>query len=497
MARVAVIGAGMGGLAVAARLARQGHHVTVYERAAVCGGKLGTVRRDGFVFDTGPSLLTMPEVYHRLFADTGAPLERCVPLRPVEPACSYRFADGTRLAMPGDPCLVPGALDEALGEGAGAQWARLHAASGELWRLVGEDVLRRPLGGPAGLLRRSARPRDLAAVAPWRTLRGTGRRYLRDPRLRMWLERYATYSGSDPRRAPGVMAVVPYVEQRYGTWYVPGGLRLLAEAAEQRCVDLGVLFRYGCGITAVDTSGRGVTGVRLADGGTAAADVVVSGVDAAVLYGRLAADRRGHRPLTALARAQSSLAGFVLLLALRGRDRRAPHHRVLFPADYDAEFDAVFGAPARPAADPTVYISSPDDAALRPDDAHEAWFVLVNAPRHSPRGAPGTVDWTVPGLKESYAERILDIMADRGTDVRRRLLWYEARTPFDLEHATGSPGGAIYGTSSNGIRAAFLRPANRSPVPGLFLVGGSAHPGGGLPLVALSAEIVAAQIGDA
>ncbi|SFK23124.1 phytoene desaturase family protein [Streptomyces pini] len=495
MARVAVIGAGMGALAAAARLARQGHRVTVYERAAVCGGKLGTVRRDGFVFDTGPSLLTMPEVYRRLFADTGAPLERCVPLRPVEPACVYRFADGTRLAMPGDPRLVPGALDDALGEGAGAQWARLYAASGELWRLVGEDVLRRPLDGPAGLLRHAVRLRGLAAVAPWRTLRGTGQRYLRDPRLRMWLERYATYSGSDPRRVPGVMAVVPYVEQHYGSWYVPGGLRLLAEAVERRCAELGVRFRYGCEVAAVDTSGRGVTAVRMADGGAAAADVVVSGVDAAVLYGRLAADRRGRRPLGALTRARPSLSGFVLLLALRGRDPRTPHHRVLFPADYDAEFDAVFGARARPAADPAVYISAPDDAALRPDDAHEAWFVLVNAPRHATRAAPGTVDWTVPGLKESYAERILDVMAARGTDVRPRLLWYEARSPFDLERETESPGGAIYGTSSNGLRAALLRPANRSPVPGLFLVGGSAHPGGGLPLVALSAEIAAAQIG--
>ncbi|WAX77368.1 phytoene desaturase family protein [Streptomyces sp. KMM 9044] len=497
MPRVAVIGAGMGGLAAAARLARQGHHVTVYERAATCGGKLGTVRRDGFVFDTGPSLLTLPEVYRRLFADTGAPLERCVPLMPVEPACSYRFADGTQLVMPGDPRLVPGVLDDTLGGGAGAQWARLHEASGELWRLVGESVLRRPLGGPAGLLRRSARPRGLTAVAPWRSLRGTGRHYLRDPRLRMWLERYATYSGSDPRRAPAVLAVVSYVEQRYGTWYVPGGLRLLADALEQRCTELGVRFRYNCRIAAVDASARGVTGLRLADGGTAAADIVVSGIDARTLYGHLTADRRGRRPLAALARAQSSLAGFVLLLALRGRDPRTPHHRVLFPADYDAEFDAVFGMPGRPAIDPTVYISAPDDAALRPDDGHEAWFVLVNAPRHSLDGTRGTVDWTAPGLRESYAERVLDVMADRGIDVRPRLLWCETRTPFDLEQQTGSLGGAIYGSSSNGIRAAFLRPANRSPVPGLFLVGGSAHPGGGLPLVALSAEIVAADIGNA
>ncbi|MFB7090498.1 phytoene desaturase family protein [Streptomyces sp. NPDC056296] len=497
MARIVVIGAGMGALAAAARLARQGHQVTVCEQAAACGGKLGTVRRDGFVFDTGPSVLTLPDVYRRLFADTGAPLERFVSVRPVDPACAYRFADGTEFEMPGDLRLVPGVLDDALGAGAGAQWARLHAHCEKLWHLVGESVLRRPMSGPAQLLRRSSRPLELAAVAPWRTLRGTGRRYLRDPRLRLWLERYATYSGSDPRRTPAVMAVTSYVEQRYGTWYVPGGLRVLAEVLEQRCAELGVVFRYDCPVTAVDTSSGKVTGVRQADGRSERADVVVSGVDAAALYGHLTADPRRKRPLAALARAQPSLAGFVLLLALRGRDPRTPHHRVLFPAAYDAEFDAVFGVPAAPPADPTVYISAPDDAALRPDDGHEAWFVLVNAPRHSASGAPGAIDWTAPGLRESYAEHVLDVMAERGVDVRPRLLWHEARTPHDLERETGSLGGAIYGTSSNGIRAAFLRPANRSPITGLFLVGGATHPGGGLPLVALSAEIVASQIGSA
>jgi phytoene dehydrogenase-like protein len=172
---------------------------------------------------------------------------------------------------------------------------------------------------------------------------------------------------------------------------------------------------------------------------------------------------------------------------------------VLFPDDYDAEFDAVFGTgrcrgKPRPVADPTVYVSAPDDPALRPDDDSESWFVLVNAPRHAP--AHG-MDWDAPGLAERYADRILDVMALRGLDVRNRVRWRVVRTPADLARDTGSAGGAIYGTSSNGTRAAFLRPANASPVPGLFLVGGSAHPGGGLPLVALSAEIVAGLVGPA
>jgi phytoene dehydrogenase-like protein len=233
----------------------------------------------------------------------------------------------------------------------------------------------------------------------------------------------------------------------------------------------------------------------LADGEQVPADVVVANPDARQLYDALlppglaaAARRRLHR-------ATPSLAGFVLLLALRGRTPDLAHHTVLFAEDYDAEFDGVFGRAARPVEAPTVYVSAPDDPALRPDDDSEAWFVLVNAPRHGT--GPGAVDWDAPGLASSYSSTILDVMARRGLDVRDRLVWCETRTPADLERATLSPGGAIYGTSSNGARAAFLRPANASPVPGLFLVGGSSHPGGGLPLVGLSAAIVAGLVGPA
>jgi phytoene dehydrogenase-like protein len=175
---------------------------------------------------------------------------------------------------------------------------------------------------------------------------------------------------------------------------------------------------------------------------------------------------------------------------------------VLFPDDYDDEFDSVFGSgrhagtPCAPQS-PTVYVNAPDDPALRPDDQHESLFVLVNAPRHSVDDRRSGIDWDATGFASSYADRILDVMAERGLDVRDRVVWRELRTPADLERGTASAGGSIYGSSSNGVRSAFLRPANRSPVPGLFLVGGSAHPGGGLPLVGLSAAIVAEQIGRA
>jgi phytoene desaturase len=293
---------------------------------------------------------------------------------------------------------------------------------------------------------------------------------------------------------------VPYAEQAYGSWYVRGGLHRLALALADRATAHGVALRTGCAVRRVLVDGGRAAGVELADGGTVPADVVVSDADAAALYADLLPASPGTRAVRRrLHRATPSLSGFVLLLALRGRTSDLAHHTVLFPPDYDAEFDAVFGTGRfrgrpRPVADPTVYVSAPDDPALRPDEDSESWFVLVNAPRHDPAGG---VDWDEAGLADRYADRVLEVLAERGLDVRHRLRWRIARTPADLERDTASVGGSIYGTSSNGARAAFLRPGNVSPVPGLFLVGGSAHPGGGLPLVALSAEIVAGLIGPA
>jgi phytoene dehydrogenase-like protein len=196
---------------------------------------------------------------------------------------------------------------------------------------------------------------------------------------------------------------------------------------------------------------------------------VVANVDADRLYGELLPVPSEVRKLR---RVERSLSGFVLLLGMRGRTPGLGHHTVLFPRDYDAEFDSIFGKDPRPVDDPTIYICNP------PAD-HEALFVLVNAPRQD------QVDWRL--LAHPYAKAVLARLAERGFDIRDRIVHSHIITPAEL--------GAIYGTSSNGPRAAFLRPANRSVVPGLFLVGGSSHPGGGLPLVLLSARITAGLIG--
>jgi phytoene desaturase len=515
MARVIVVGAGLGGLTVAVRLAAQGHLVTVCEQSGHLGGKCGRFSREGFTFDTGPHLLTLPIVYRQVFHATGAGLDDVLEVVPVDPVFHYRFADGVELDVPNvSRPRIAAAWDEALGGGAGADWQSLLSRAGRIWDTVQQQVLASPLNGPRDLLRQSRRMDDLRAIAPWRSLRGLGRQYLRHPHQRRVLDRYATYTGSDPRRAPAALATVPYVEQAFGAWYVRGGLHQLAGALATRAGEVGVILRTNADVAEVVLDGGRAVGVRLADGEPLDADVVVADADARHLYRDLVSGPVAATALASLRRVTPSLSGFVLMLALRGRTPGLRHHTVLFGDDYDDEFDALFGTGAhrrsgpRPVADPTVYLSTPDDPALRPDDGHEAMFVLVNAPRQMAAGdpeaerptplrrAPG-IDWDAPGLAGSYADRVLEVMAARGVDVRERILWREIRTPADLQRATRAPGGSIYGSSSNGARAAFLRPANQSPVPGLFLVGGSAHPGGGVPLVGLSAAIVAELIGPA
>ncbi|TNM63234.1 phytoene desaturase [Streptomyces sp. NP160] len=503
MARVIVVGAGLGGLAAAARLAASGHDVTVCEQAGTVGGKLGWYERDGFAFDTGPSLLTWPDQLRRLFAATGAPLGASLDLRPVAPT-DHRFTDGSRLHLTDD--LGPG-------------WRRLLDRARRIWDATEGPFLSRPLHGPRTLAQLAARPgglRDVATIAPGTSLRALARAHLDDPRHVALVDRMATYTGSDPRRAPAALASVLHLELTGGSWYTPGGLRRVVDAVADRARERGVRVLTQTRVEEVLVHAGRAAGVRLAGGRRLPADVVVVNADAAALYGvrtppgqhpllpaaTATAPTRGAR--AGLAATTPSLSGFVLLLALRGRTPDLAHHTVLFPpldgAGYDDEFDAVFGSGrrrGRPSAvpEPAVYVSAPDDPALRPDDGSEAWFVLVNAPRHAPHDVRAGVDWRAPGFAEAYADHVLAVMARRGLDVRDRVLWRQVRTPADLEVATGAVGGSIYGSSSNGARAAFLRPANRSGVPGLLLVGGSSHPGGGIPLVLASAAIAAGLVG--
>ena len=255
----------------------------------------------------------------------------------------------------------------------------------------------------------------------------------------------------------------------------------IAEVLRDVIVERGGEVRTGTRVARVLIEDGAAVGVELADGQRLAADAVVSNVDAAHLYGELLDAPKQAR---AVADAPQSVSGFVLMLAMRGRTPELAHHNIWFPRDYRAEFADVFDDP-QPPHDPAIYLCNP--AATDPSCApagDESWFVLVNAPRNGP------VDWDAAG--ERYQEHVLDRLDALGLEARSRAKATIRRTPADLERLTGAPGGAIYGTASMGPRSAFLRPRNESPVARrLYLATGSAHPGGGVPLVLLSGKIAA------
>jgi phytoene desaturase len=321
--------------------------------------------------------------------------------------------------------------------------------------------------------------------------------YLDDPRLITLVDRYATYTGSDPRQAPAALATVPYIEQMFGAYHVSGGLRELGRALFERATTIGVKFEFGCTVANIATEPK-VSGVTLADGRFISADIVVANADASNVYHHLlspSAQQQTSSARKSLTKATPSLSGFVILQAMSGKTPDFEHHNVFFPENYDDEFDSVFGIGKKPSpvADPTIYICSPNDAKMTPA-GNESWFMLINAPRHDPANG---VDWSNSELTASYTNQIHSALSKRGIETSDRIIWQQSITPAELEQNTLAPGGAIYGTSSNGMRSAFLRPENVTKIPNLYLVGGSSHPGGGLPLVGMSAEIVASHIGRA
>ncbi len=468
MATVAVVGGGVGGLAAAIRLRVRGHDVTVFERNAELGGKLAVLTRDGFSFDVGPSLVTLPHVYDELFRLAGTTLADEVDLVRLDPQFRYWWRSGRHVEVRDDGCDVPG-------------WAEFVRRGRTIWEVSERTFFAGPMSGPWSLARRLRRPRDLTDIDPLRTLHAAAADVFGDDaEMVQWAGRYATYSGSSPFRAPATLGCIAHVEHAYGCWYPMGGLGALRDAFVRVAARVGVDLRCGVEVRSITDTADRVNGLLLADGTVVAADVVVANADATHLYRDLLPD---DRALRAVRRAQPSTSGFVICAGVRGTTPGIAHHDIWFSDDSRLEFDEL--AAGRLPADPTIYacVSSVTDPSQAPEGC-ENWFLLVNAP------AGARLD---PSASEAL---VLDRLASHGVELRDRLLFTETITPADLEARYRSPGGAIYGTSSDGRRAAFVRPRNRGVRRGLYLVGGSSHPGGGLPLVTMSARIVDEMIAD-
>ena len=497
MAKISVVGAGIGGMSAAARLAKQGHQVTVFENSDQSGGKCRTEWFGDYAFDTGPSLLTLPAVFRDLFLKTGKRIEHVLEISPVDPAFNYNFADGSKVTFPNlsNPKTYQ-EIEKSFGISASQSWRQIIERSEKMWEASRDSFIESELTSIWPLLLRRNLINQINQISPFTSLRSLSEKLNLDPHLKMIIDRYATYTGSDPRSAPAVLLTIAFVESTFGAWHIKGGIGQLSVALEQRCRDLGVDFKFKSLVTKILVERNKVEGVVLSDGKIIKSDLVVSNSDAEYtfnsLIGNEVSSARGER--RKLKSATKSLAGFSLLLGLDNKKSKpvdVKHHNVYFPENYDLEFDQIFTQKV-PVTDPTIYLCAPKDSSMVKGADKEAWFVLVNAPRHEPE-----LGWDWKDGGQEYAQKIISKMDDLGLNVTNRLDFMEYRTPADLENYAMAPGGSIYGTSSNSPVSAFLRARNRSKVKGLFCVGGSAHPGGGLPLVGISAEIVAKAIGKA
>jgi len=497
MANIVIIGAGIGGMSAAARLAKAGHEVTIYENSDRSGGKCRTEWFGDYAFDTGPSLLTLPAVYRDLFLKTGKRIEHVLNIKPVDPAFNYHFSDGSSVLFPNlsNPNTY-NEIEKSYGLVASNQWKELIDRAERMWEVSREPFIESELNSIFSLLKRKNLLRDIKEIAPFTSLRKLSEKLKLDPHLQMIVDRYATYTGSDPRSAPAVLLTIAFVESTFGAWHIEGGVGQLSTALEQRCSDLGVKFKFNTLVSQILVNNNHATGIKTSDGKEFKADLVVANSDAEYIYNKLLANNvnaaRSER--RKLKFATKSLSGFSLLLGLdnsKGKAVPIDHHNVYFPNNYDAEFDDVFTKQI-PVQDPTIYICAPKDPHMTKGENKEAWFVLVNAPRHQ---VVGGWDWREGGAE--YGQKIIKKIDALGLNVSSRLDFMKYRTPADLENYAMAPGGSIYGSSSNSAASAFLRTKNRSKIKGLFCVGGSSHPGGGLPLVGISAEIVANAIGKA
>lgn len=485
---VAIVGAGIGGLAAATLLAKAGSRVTVFEQAEHIGGKAASVQLGEYRFDTGPSLFTLPEVFRAFFARLGRNLEDELELIPLAPLCAYEFADGTRLQSFSDRTKFAAGL-EAAGVATAAELGAYLEKSANLWNLAGELFLTRSLHEPAtyGSRRGLRAILNAAKLSPFKTLHAANARAFSDPRAVQLFDRYATYNGSSPFRTPATMRIIPHVEYAYGGYGLAGGIIALPRALERVARELGVEFRLGARVDRIVVAEGRCRGVE-AGGAHFPADIVVSNADVLSTYRTLLREPQAREAQRA-ERMEPSSSGLVFLWGLAKRFPQLQVHNIFFSGDYRDEFDALFQRLEMP-AEPTVYVNI--TSKLTPGDAPaegENWFVLLNAPRNAGQ------DWAAVAA-QARAAVLKRVSRALGCDVGALIRVEKIIAPPDIERDTGSTHGSLYGIASHSPLSAFLRHPNRSRrIRGLYVAGGSAHPGGGMPLALLSG-ILAADLAE-
>lgn len=480
--KIAVIGAGLGGLASAAMLASRGHHVDLFEKNTYPGGKIQEFSQEGYRFDAGPGLLTLPFVLEQVFKKCGEKASDYLEWMPVEPLCRYQFSDGTLFYNYLDQNKNRDELMRIAPEDIEA-WKEFMDYTTRLYRHTSEAFIFNPLYHFRDLNLRNIPA--LFKIDAFRTVSSRVDRYFSSPRLRQLFKRFTTYNGSSPYLAPATLNVIPYVELRLGGFYIKGGMYELIRALIKLCGRCGVHFHAGVNINQIllnPLKRKCVSGIK-ADGKNYGYDAVISNSDATETFLKLLPEESlSSFRKSKISRIEPSCSGFVLMLGVQRDYEQLEHHNIFFSSQYKREFQSIFEEKELP-EDPTIYLTN--TSHTQPDDAPPGcsnFFILVNAP-YTEEQQPWN-EW-----RETYSEHLIQTLEKRGLEgLGDAVVVQKVITPSDFEEQFRSNRGSIYGTSSNNRSAAFVRPRNQSPwFQNLYLCGGSTHPGGGIPLVLQSA----------
>jgi len=478
-----IIGAGIAGIATAIRLAVKGYTVELFEANSYPGGKLSEFEKDGFRFDAGPSLFTMPQYVDELFKLAGKEPSDYFKYQKLDVLCKYFYADGTQLTAHADVNRFKKEVSAVIGEPA-SSIKKYAANSRNIYNITNHVFLERSLHQLKTFLRWDTvksifRLRQIDAM---RTMHKSNEGFFKDERVVQYFDRYATYNGSNPYSAPATLNVIPHIEQHFGAYFPKDGMYSITTSLVKLAESLGVQFNYNTRVDEISLDRQKVKGIWVKDQ-LIEADVVVSNMDVWFTYHQLLRTHPALFPKKILRQERSSSA----LIFYWGINRQFPQldlHNIFFSDDYKAEFDHIWQQKDI-SDDPTVYLNI--SSKYKKDDAPtgcENWFVMVNVPANIGQ------DWDKL-IAEARRNILNKLYKSLGEDISQLIISENILDPRSIESRTSSYQGSIYGTSSNSRFAAFLRHANKSSkIDGLYFCGGSVHPGGGIPLCLLSAKIV-------
>lgn len=488
MKKAVVIGAGIGGLSAAARLAHYGFEVEVFETNSLPGGKANQITGSGFRFDTGPSLLTMPFVIEDLFKELNEDINEYLTIEPLDILCRYHYDDGKYFDAHSDIGLLKKEFSNKLHVDETMIQQYLDYSK-TIYDLTAELFLFNDFSSWKNFLNSKSLKTliNINKIDAFRTMHEANSSFFGDSDVVQFFDRYATYNGSNPFKAPATLNIIQHVEYNLGGYTIKNGIYELPSALYKLCLKKGVKFSFECRVSSINYSEKRVSGISYQKNDqkySVNCDITISNSDVNYTYQKLLPDLKS-RSKKKYKKLEASSSALVFYWGVKGIYPNMKAHNILFSKNYANEFNDLFEKKIIH-DDPTIYIyiSSKHNSTDAPPD-HENWYVMINAPYNIAQNW----DAELIRLKKIITEKIMSVT---GIDLKDKIVFENTLTPLDIETQTSSSRGSLYGISSNNKYAAFLRQKNKSTdLHGLYFCGGSAHPGGGIPLVILSGKIAA------